>query len=114
MMTYQDGQINTSILVTKISHRKSESVKISGSNGSVHVNGRTVVLFDKEANEIESHTFHSKEHEVEQQLSFFIAKSIGNSEPIVKDQNLIDQLSNMRTIDAIYESHKGNKAIKLR
>jgi predicted dehydrogenase len=114
MMNYRDGQINTNIVVTKIFNQKSEKVWIFGSNGSVHVDGRTVILRDKDGNEIESHSFSSKQQEVELQLDHFIDKSTKNTEFNAKDQNLVDQLTNMRTIDAIYKSHSSEKTIKLR
>lgn len=114
MMTYKDGQINANIMVTKIFNKKSEKVAIFGSNGSVHVDGRTVTLFDKDANEIESHSFNSKQQEVDLQLDYFIKNAIHKALFDIKDQNLVDQLSNMRTIDAIYKSHSSGKVIKLR
>jgi predicted dehydrogenase len=114
MMTYKDGQINANIMVTKIFNKKSEKAAIFGSNGSVHVDGRTVTLFDKDANEIESHSFNSKQQEVDLQLDHFIKNATHKFSFDIKDQNLIDQLSNMRTIDAIYKSHSTNKVIKLR
>ena len=114
MMTYQDGQINANIVVTKIFNKKSEKVTIVGSDGSVQVDGRTVTLCDNDANEIESHSFNSKQQEVDLQLDHFIKSVSRNAQFDIKDQNLVDQLSNMRTIDAIYKSHNSNKAIKLR
>lgn len=114
MMTYKDGQINANIMVTKIFNKKSEKVTIFGSNGSVHVDGRTVTLFDKDANEIESHSFNSKQQEVDLQLDHFIESAIHKVHFNIQDQNLVDQLSNMRTIDAIYKSHNNGRAIKLR
>jgi len=114
MMTYKDGQINANIMVTKIFNKKSEKAAIFGSNGSVHVDGRTVTLFDKDANEIESHSFNSKQQEVDLQFDHFIQNAIHKAPFDVQDQNLVDQLSNMRTIDAIYKSHSSSKAIKLR
>lgn len=114
MMTYKDGQINANIMVTKIFNKKSEKAAIFGSNGSVHVDGRTVTLFDKDANEIESHSFNSKQQEVDLQLDHFIKTATRKVSFDIKDQNLVDQLSNMRTIDAIYKSHNSSKAIKLR
>lgn len=114
MMTYKDGQINANIMVTKIFNKKSEKAAIFGSNGSVHVDGRTVTLFDKDANEIESHSFNSKQQEVDLQLDHFIKNATHKVPFDIKDQNLVDQLSNMRSIDAIYKSHSSSKAIKLR
>jgi len=114
MMTYCDGKINANVTVTKISNQKSETVRIYGSEGSVLVDGRTVRLFDKDSNEIESHSFNSKQHEVDRQLDEFIKVCLRGGGIDIKNQNFIDQLSNMRTIDAIYKSHTSNKVVRLR
>jgi len=114
MMTYADGKINANVTVTKISNRKSESIRIYGSEGSVLVDGRTVCLYDKDSNEVESHSFNSKQHEVDEQLDQFIDACMQDKGLDTKDQNFIDQLSNMRTIDAIYKSHASGKVMNLR
>lgn len=114
LMTYSDGKINANVIVTKISHQKNETVRIHGSEGSVLVDGRTVRLFDKDSNEVEVHSFNSKQHEVDAQLNEFIDACIGKESLDTTNQGFIDQLSNMRTIDAIYKSHASNKVVRLR
>jgi len=114
MMTYCDGQINTNVVVTKIFSQKSEKARIFGANGAVYVDGRTVTLLDKDGSEVESHSFNLKQHEVDSQLDYFLKRAGKRMHFDAQDQNLIDQLSNMRTIDAIYKSHNNGKAIKLR
>lgn len=114
MMTYSDGKINANVIVTKISNQKSETVRIHGAEGSVFVDGRTVRLFDKDSNEVEVHSFISKQHEVDAQLDEFISAGMRGHGLDTKDQGFIDQLSNMRTIDAIYKSHASNKVVRLR
>ena len=114
MMTYADGKINTNVTVTKISNQKSETVRIYGSEGSVLVDGRAVRLFDKDSNEVEAHSFNSKQHEVDGQLDEFVDAYLRKNSLDTKDQNFIDQLSNMRTIDAIYKSHASGKVVSLR
>jgi len=114
LMTYSDRSINANIIVTKISNHKSETVKIFGSEGFVVVDGRTVSLYDKNSDEIESHSFNSKQHEVDSQLDYFLSKSLKDGGLDTKDQNFIDQLNNMRIIDAIYASHAADKIVKLR
>ncbi len=114
MMTYSDGKINANVVVTKISNQKSETVRIYGSKGSVLVDGRTVRLFDKDSQEVESHSFNSKQHEVDGQLDEFIRAGLHKKNMDIKNQNFVDQLNNMRTIDAIYKSDASNKVVKLR
>ncbi len=114
MMTYADGKINANVIVTKISQQKGETVRIHGSEGSVIVDGRTVRLFDKDSSEVETHSFISKQHEVDSQLDEFISAGMRGAGLDTKDQGFIDQLSNMRTIDAIYKSHASNKVVRLR
>jgi predicted dehydrogenase len=113
MMTYR-REINTNIVVTKIYNQKNEKVRIFGSDGSVYVDGRKVTLFDKDKNEIESHTFSSKQSEVDRQLDYFI-NNHSNSTLLASGHNkiLTDQLKNMLIIDSIYQSDNEKKVIKL-
>lgn len=114
MMTYSDGKINANVTVTKIANQKGETVRIYGSEGTVLVDGRTVRLYDKDSNEVESHSFSSKQQEVDAQLERFVSACLDGERLDTKNQDFIDQLSNMRTIDAIYKSHSNNKVVRLR
>ena len=114
MMTFKN-QINTNIVVTKIYNQKNEKVRIFGSEGSVYVDGRKVTLFDKDKNEIESHIFNSKQHEVDRQLDYFVNnyKNDGLSNKGA-DKLLGDQKKNMWVIDTIYKSNSTRKVINLK
>lgn len=114
MLTYSGGKINVNLHVTKVAQARSETVKIAGSLGYILVDGRTVSLYDQNGTIIESHAYHSKQEEVDSQLSYFLAKSLQDFQFDIEDQNFIDQLNNMHIIDAIYASHDTNTIIELR
>lgn len=114
MMTYRDGEINANILTTKIFGQKGERIRIFGDSGFVYIDNRKVTLLNRDLEELESHTFNTKEHEVDSQLEYFINSS---NNPIMSniDNNhmLKDQLIDMKIIDAIYKSDESGKVIKL-
>jgi predicted dehydrogenase len=114
MMTFRNGKINANMLTTKIFNKKGERIRIFGADGSVYIDDRKVSLMDHNFNEIESHTFSTKEHEVDSQLDFFVKSS---QEPsmlsLVNNTLLKDQLDNMKIIDAIYKSSAKEEVIQL-
>lgn len=114
MMTYRNGGINANILTTKIFGQKGERIRIFGVRGFVYIDNRQVTLLDRDLNVIESHAFNTKDHEVENQLDYFI-KNSDNPNMLSLEENhmLQDQLTDMRIIDAIYKSHDTGKVIKL-
>lgn len=114
MMTYRNGAINANMLTTKIFSHKGERIRIFGVKGFVYIDDRKVTLLRRDFSEIESHTFNTKEHEVDNQLDYFI-KNAYNPRMLTLENNSIlqDQLADMRIIDAIYKSHETGKAIEL-
>lgn len=114
MMTFRDGRINANMLTTKIFNKKGERVRIFGAEGSVYIDDRKVSLMDENFNEIESHSFNTKDHEVNSQLQYFIENSQKAAMiSIVNNTLLKDQLDNMKIIDAIYKSHEIEEVIQL-
>lgn len=112
LMTF-DNHINANIVVTKIFNQKNEKIRIFGDKGSVYVDGRTVVLFDSEKNEIESYTYNSKDHEMDQQLEFFVNNYNDKKMTNIKNNKLLsDQEKNMLIIDAIYKSGEEEQVIR--
>lgn len=113
LFTYRDGAINANLFATLIYRRKGERVRIFGDQGYVSIDDRTVSLFDFRDRELESHSFRMKEHDIRNQLAFFLdhVRAGGSSEASAK--LLSDQLMNMKIIDAIYESHRSGREVTL-
>ncbi len=114
MMTFRNGKINANMLTTKIFNKKGERIRIFGSNGAVYIDNRRVSLTDSDFNELESHAFNTKEHEVISQLDYFVknARNVGMLS-LVNNQLLKDQLDNMRIINAIYQSDDNKEVVQL-
>lgn len=113
LMTF-DNHINANIVVTKVSSHKNEKIRILGSKGSIYIDNRTVTLFNKDNEDMETYTQDSKDDDLDQQLDYFIKTF--KSEPIVymKDNKLLaDQCLNMAVIDALYESAQDEKVVRL-
>jgi predicted dehydrogenase len=108
MMSFSNRQINANVLLTKIFNQKSEEIHIIGTNGTVKLSGRKVSFLNSNSDELESHSFATKDHEVDAQLDYFIK----NSDRHKNNKLLSDQLINMAIIDAIYKSDKEEKVIK--
>lgn len=107
-------KVNANILVTKIFNRKGERIRIFGTEGFVYIDDRTVSLRDRQNEIIESHSFNTKEHEVNNQLEYFITHM--NDPKMLELENnqiLYDQLTNMSIIDAIYQSDEEERVIRL-
>jgi predicted dehydrogenase len=113
MLEYPGG-VNANLMISKIYSKKTERIRIFGQRGYVTLDGRTVNLLDREGNILESHSFTSKEHEVDAQLDYFI-NNIKNFNLNEIDNNplLKDQFINMLIIDSVYKSHNSNQAIKI-
>ena len=107
LMTFGE-QINANIVITKVFNQKTEKVRIFGNEGSISLDGRRVVLFDNDNNEIESYDADSKEDEIDRQLAFFI-RNHGRQGKM--NRLLKDQMNNTIIIDAIYESHEKKTVI---
>lgn len=114
MMTFGNGKINANMLTTKIFNKKGERIRIFGSKGAVYIDNRRVTLSDADFNEIESHAFNTKEHEVNSQLDYFVKHAHDAAMyNLVNNHLLKDQLDNMKIIDAIYKSDESQEVIQL-
>ncbi len=111
LCTYRNGQINAHMFVTKIYRRKGERIRIFGDQGYVTIDDRTVKLYNRQHELLESHSFNTKEQEVIDQFSRFLKNSSGGID-VKKDRLLQDQLLNMKIIDAIYESNSKSKIVR--
>lgn len=113
LMTF-DEQINANIVVTKVFNHKSEKIRILGDKGSIYIDNRTVTLFDENKEDVETYTYDSKDDELDQQLDFFVNSY--KSELMIAAKNnklLADQELNMVIVDAIYDSAKYEKVVRL-
>lgn len=112
MFTF-DNKINSNILVTKIFGKKGERIRIFGTKGFVYIDDRTVSLRNRDNDIIESHSFNTKEHEVNNQLNYFIENMHNKKMLDIKNNSILsDQLINMKVIDAIYRSDKIKKVMR--
>jgi predicted dehydrogenase len=111
MLTYND-KINANLMITKIYLKKTERIRIFGQKGYVTLDDRTVNLLNREGEILESHSFNTKNIEVDMQLDYFI-KNLFHHELNIIENNpaLKDQFINMEIIDSIYKSHKNNQVI---
>jgi predicted dehydrogenase len=112
-MCLYDKNINANLFVTKIYDHKGEKIKIFGQKGYLFVDDRTVSLYTRENELVEAHNFQAKEHEVRNQLNYFIESMNDASKRSANDSLTRDQVVNMRIIDAIYESHSKGKVVKI-
>lgn len=112
-MCMYSKNINANLFVTKIYNRKGEKVKVFGQSGYLFVDNRTVSLYTRGNDLIESHSFQAKEHEVKNQLNYFVESMDDTSRQHMNNSLLHDQIINMRIIDAIYKSHNEGKVVEL-